>query len=319
MKVINFKDSGFYFDSSQFSKKHRFGARSPVVLSIKNQNLDLAIGVYEKKNRTYISRISLQIDLSGGKPFFKILSQSVDKELIKRGKEGTYSEWGIIPSCCLKLKNKYALYTIGFDSMNKKIFNASSGLAYLNNSFDLINHLYGPILNRSTYDTCFAASPFVLKIKKNYKMFYTASSKYAEIKDNLKHHFYNIKMKVSKSESNFSGLPIDIINSKSKSEYAIARPALINFKKKYYLFYCKRETIFKKDYAIFCRKGYDLEKFKGKEDFYISIKNLQDPNFIECQCYPYLFQYKNYLFMLFNGKNYGKTGFRIAYCKLNEL
>ena len=319
MKKIYFEDSGFYFDSSQFSKKNRFGGHAPVILEIVKNKLEMVVGVYEEKNRTYISRITLKVDIKNNKPKFSALKQNIDNAFIKRGAIGTYSEYGIIPSCCIKTGDKFALYTIGFDSKNKEIFNVSSGLAYLNNNYKLVKHLKEPVLEKSINDSCFSSSPFILKEKEGFKVLYTSSSKYGPIDNGKYHHYYTIKMKESKSEFLIPNNSIELIGPKNENEYAIARPSLIYIEKKYYLFYCKRKTQISDDYMIFCRKSAELKKFPEKEDYFIHIEGLNDKNFEDCQCYPYVFKYGKFLIMFFNGKFYGRSGFRIAYCELKNF
>ena len=101
------------------------------------------------------------------------------------------------------------------------------------------------------------------------------------------------------------------------NEYAIARPCLIDLKGELYLFYCKRETEFSKDYMIFTKKiNNNKISIPEKKDNLLIINSLNDKNFQECQCYPYIIKYNNYLILFYNGLNYGKTGFRIAYKKI---
>ena len=319
MKKFLFKDSGFYFDSSLFSKKERFGGHCPVILDRDKNKLEIALGVYEERNRTYISRITMEINIHKNKPHFSLLKQTIDEEFIKRGGVGSYSEYGIIPSSCIKLNNKIALFTIGFDSRNKSIFHVSSGLVYLYSKLKLIKHLPGPVLDRTPQDSCFSSSPCVFKKNKSLKILYTSSSKFGQIDNDKYHHYYTIKMRESKSEFNIPNNSIELIGPKNSNEYAIARPALIYIEKKYYLFYCKRKTKISDDYMIFCRESDELKEFPKKEDYFIDIEGINDKNFIDCQCYPYIFKYGRFLIMFFNGKFYGRSGFRIAYCELKNF
>ncbi len=319
MKKINFKDSGFFFDASQFSNKKRFGGHAPVIIDIIKNKLEMVLGVYEERNRTYISRITLKIDIENNKPKFSVLNQNVDNEFIKRGDIGSYSEYGIIPSCSIKVKNRYALYTIGFDSRNKEIFHVASGLAYLDNKFNLIEHLPGPVLERSVNDACFSSSPFVFKDSKSFKILYVSSSHYGSIGNEKYHHYYSIKMRESQSENIIPINSIELIPPTNSLEYAIARPSLTFIDKKYFLFYCKRINEISNDYMIFCRKSKELKDFPQKEDYFVSINNLNDKNFSDCQCYPNIFRFEKFLMMFINGKKYGRTGFRIAYCYQDDL
>ncbi len=315
---MDFIDSGFKFCASQFSSKGLFGGRTPVVLRATNNLIDLAIGVYETHKRTYIALIALKIEEKEGSLHFKVHSQSVDQPLVDRGEIGSYCEYGIIPSCSIKLNNSRALYTIGFDSRNNSIFNASSGLVLLDEHLKLIKHFGGPVLDRGPNDACWAASPFVHKEGGIFKMLYTSASQYKKPNGFSKpHHFYTIKVRESSSHEYFSTKSTDIVQQTSCKEYAIARPAVLKIKKNTYVFYCKRETSYSNDYLIFSRSSNNgLDQIIDSSDKLVKIKSIDDTNFEKCQCYPYLMLYNKYIILFYNGLHYGKTGFRIAYKKI---
>ena len=313
---MHFIDSGFHFCSSQYSDKGFFGGRSPVPIAITNNQIDIAVGVYETRNRTHISLIKLLINEYQNKLQFNVISESIDKPLITRGGIGTYNEYGVIPSCVLSLDDKYALYTIGFDSRNDSIFNASTGLAYLDKNLKLTKKFIGPVLDRGPNDPFWAASPFVYKENENtFHMLYTSAHDYKYIeKIGKEHHIYDIKLRVSENPEHFNSNSKTIIESKSINEYAIARPFLIKDDKENYLFYCKRETKYSNDYMIFYKKFKGrLEKSKEYKDIFLNINDIKNKDFQTCQCYPYLINYSNYLILFYNGSNYGKSGFRIAF------
>ena len=119
---MNFIDSGFYFCASNYSNNNLFGGRAPVPIRINCNEIDVAVGIYESKNRTHISLIKIAIEEFNDGLRFKVNNNYLLNPLIKRGSIGTYSEWGIVPSCSISLGDRIALYTIGFDSRNKSIF-----------------------------------------------------------------------------------------------------------------------------------------------------------------------------------------------------
>ena len=315
---MNFIDSGFHFCASNHNDSNLFGGRTPVPIKIIRNEIDLAVGIYETKNRTYISLIKIEIEMFNDILKFKLKNESLKNPLLNRGAVGTYNEYGVIPSCSISLKDKYALYTIGFDSRNNSIFHASTGLAYLDKNLKLIKELKGPVLERGPNDPFWAASPYVLKEGKKYKMFYTSSYDYKYIKSiDKSHHLYDIKLRVSNNPEYFRNNSETVVTSLNPNEYAIARPCLIDLKGELYLFYCKRETEFSKDYMIFTKKiNNNKISIPEKKDNLLIINSLNDKNFQECQCYPYIIKYNNYLILFYNGLNYGKTGFRIAYKKI---
>ena len=174
----------------------------------------------------------------------------------------------------------------------------------------------GPVLDRGPEDPFWAASPFVIKIDDKYHMFFTSAISYKESgKKEKLHHQYVIKSRVSDSFIHFSTNSNLIIDSKSEHEYAIARPSVIYFEGIYYLFYCKRETAYSRDYQIFFKSHKDFALIENGKEEHLEIENVEDDDFKSCQCYPYPFVINSKLYLLYNGSQYGKTGFRIGKIK----
>ena len=311
---MEFIDSGFHFCASKYSS-NLFGGRTPVPIRTNKNIIDIAIGVYEKRNRTHISLIKVEILENNNNLKFQLKEASINKALINKGKHGTYSEWGVVPSCSVDLGDKYGLYTIGFDSRNESIFHASTGLAYLDKNLKIINKSIGPVLDRGPLDPFWAASPFVYKKEEEFYMFYTSAYDYKFI-DSIgkKHHLYNIKLRVSNTPEYFSTKSETIVSGRNCLEYAIARPCCIDLDGEDYLFYCKRESEFSKDYMIFYEKlNPNRKEIAKSNDNFLNIKYIDNLDFKKCQCYPYLIKYSKYVILFYNGSNYGKSGFRIAY------
>ena len=148
-------------------------------------------------------------------------------------------------------------------------------------------------------------------------MFYTSAYDYKYI-DSIgkKHHLYDIKLRVSNSPEFFCNKSETIISAKNSSEYAIARPCLIDINGKNYIFYCKRESEFSRDYMIFYKEiNLKIKDKANSNENFLNIKYIDNVDFKKCQCYPYLIKYSKYLILFYNGSNYGKSGFRIAYKK----
>ena len=140
---MDFTDSGFHFCASQYSSKDYFGGRTPVPIRVRDNEIDIAIGIYKKRNRTHISFIKLVFIEENDILKFELIENDVDQPVLDNGKVGSYCENGIIPSCSISLENKFGLYTIGFDSRNNSIFHASSGLAFLDNNLKVTKHFSG--------------------------------------------------------------------------------------------------------------------------------------------------------------------------------
>ena len=315
-------DSGYLFDAKHENGMQIFGGRTPVPIRVEDKLITLVVGCYEQKNRTAIGLLKIEVEeLSCGKLNFA--THSLKYPYIKRGEKGTYSEWGIIPSCALTDENGgVLLYTIGFDSRNSHIFDASSGICKLNRNLEVKEIPKGPVLERGLDDPYWAASPFVIQLveKNEYAMLYTSA---IELSDDCgaaskEHHKYIIKARHSCDPYYFNPRADVIVEPGNPGEYAIARPSVLHLNHHYYLFYCKRETARSDDYMIFYRKAKKISELKNSSEQPLQI-DVSHASFNTCQCYPYPLVYKDRVLIFYNGIEYGKTGFRIAVLSRMDL
>jgi hypothetical protein len=297
---------GLIFSADIQSDEMYVGGRTPVPLLIKDDVFKIFFASYDASG---IGRVfSLKIDIKKPKEIFEL----VKKPILDLGSLGFFDDNGIIPSSILKTKDKVYLYTIGFSVKNKIIFDASSGLAISENNGNDFKRLDGPIIEKSIYDPCFSASPYVMYDAGIFKMWYVSCIKWEKFADDSFKHYYNIKYKESDDGVHWEVKSKVAIDFQDNYEYAISRPTVMkDGPSDYKMWYSYRAQKNTDTYRIGYAESKDGIKWirKDKESGIDVSESGWDSEMI---CYPYVFDHKEKRYMFYNGNHYGSTGFGLA-------
>lgn len=306
MKKENlWKKLGLLFCAENETKQMQIGGRAPVALHLEGPNYKIFFGAFDSNG---VCRIFC-FDYNFAS---KKISNFNKAPLIDIGNIGFYNDNGVIPSCVLKHNNKIYLYTIGFSLKNKIIFDASAGLAISEDNGKTFDHFNGPILDRSIYDPCFATCPFVLFDENLFKMWYVSCDKWEKTSDQKLKHYYNIKYKESLDGIHWTTKASTAIDYKDQFEYAISRPCVIKNCGLYKMWYSFREQKHIKTYRIGYAESNDGRTWTRKDSTIKYFDVSKEGWDSEMMCYPYVFQHHSRLIMLYNGNNYGRSGFGAA-------
>ena len=102
-----------------------------------------------------------------------------------------------------------------------------------------------------------------------------------------------------------------VVPLKNKNEYALSKPCVLKENAVYKMWYSYRAGKKIKTYRIGYAESRDGRKWKRKDDkagIGVSEKGWDS----EMICYPFVFTHKKNKYMLYNGNDYGKTGFGLA-------
>jgi hypothetical protein len=143
-----------------------------------------------------------------------------------------------------------------------------------------------------------------------FKMWYPSMDKWEESNGNPK-HFYNIKYAESLNGLDWERKGVVCIDYENEDEYAFGRSFVLKENNLYKMWYCYRGDFYKIGYA----ESHDGIKWQRKDDESgIEVSETGwDSEMID---YPFVFDFNNERYMLYNGNGYGKTGIGIA--KLNR-
>lgn len=228
--------------------------------------------------------------------------------ILSPGKLGSFDEDGAMGSWLTKNNDENFLYYIGWNRANSVPFRNSIGLS--SSHFGSFHKLGpGPILDRTKDEPFFCASSCVIKEGPLWRMWYLSCTDWLEEKSKIKHK-YHIKYAESSDGIQWDRrghVAIDFLN---ESEYAISRPSVIKDQNIWKMWYSYRGDFYKIGYA----ESLDgitwsrIDKQLGLEP----SNTGWDSEMVE---YPFVFQHHGTYYMLYNGNDYGRSGFGCALLK----
>ena len=237
---------------------------------------------------------------------FKILDVS-SQPVIKLGDLGSFDDSLALACSFVDKGSEQFLYYVGWMKGNRVRYYPSIGLSISKDngrSFKKISK--APIINRSDDDPFGMASPFVVKDKSCWKMWYASYRKW-EIRNNDPWPTYELRYAESKDGIDW------ILNGKtcigSENEEAVARPYVIKTKDGYKMWYTYRKKYqnYRIGYAE-SNNGIDWHRFDEKVGIGLSDSGWDS----EMICYPCVFVHDGTTFMLYNGNGFGQDGIGIA-------
>lgn len=252
-----------------------------------------------------ISRIGyVDIDANNPSKIKKVSKNPV----LDIGIPGTFDDNGVILGDIILYDDKFYMYYIGFQLVEKVKFLAFTGLAL---SDDGGNSFYrqsaAPILDRCNNEIYIRAIHSVIIEDGIWKIWYAAGNSWVLINNNP-YPQYNIKYLESKDGLKFSGNSKLCVDVKGK-EYRIGRPRVVKEENSYKMFYTKGTL--EGDYIAGYAESQDGYGWQRKDEK-IGIKPSKEGWDSHALCYPTILNYKDKVYMFYNGNDMGKEGFGYA-------
>ena len=257
-------------------------------------------GSRDSKNR---SRIGF-LDYNPEKKKIKYIHK---KPVIGLGNLGTFDDNGMMPCSVVRKGKSIMLYYVGWNPRSTVRFSFYSGLAISkDNGFTFKRYSRAPIIERTNLEPYVNASPMVMKIKKKYFMYYVSGEGW--INPDLPR--YNIKIATSINGKEWKRLNKTAIDFKNRKENALARPCVVKFGSKYYMWFSKKGKNYRTGFA------YSKDGINWKRNDSLVNLNIGKTSFDNKMiCYPYVFSFKKNIYCIYNGNNYGYSGIGMAILK----
>lgn len=230
------------------------------------------------------------------------------------GRLGCFDDCGVMPSCIVDFNGKKYMYYTGWKQEVTTPFSFFIGLAISEDGGNTYKrYSMAPVLGRTKDDPYLTCSPWIIKEKGIWRMWYVSGTGWEVKGDDLKPlHSYHIRYAESQDGLDWVSEGKSYIDFK-ENEYALARPVVYKEKGKYLMFYSFRGGL--RTY----RAGY-AESTDGlswsRRDEEVGIDVSEEGWDSEMICYPFVFKHNGRTYMLYNGNGYGKTGF--GYAMLDE-
>lgn len=222
------------------------------------------------------------------------------------GNLGEFDDSGAMATWLASNEGKRYLYYIGWNLGVTVPFRNSIGLAISRDGGRFERFASGPIVDRTASEPHFCASCCVLPDGNKWLMWYLSCTGW-QVTDGKLRHRYHIKYAESDDGIHWRREGRVAIDYANDDEYAISRPSVIRENDRWRMWFSYRGVAYRIGYA---------ESIDGKSwtrhDRMVGIDVSQsgwDSEMIE---YPFVFDHKGQRFMLYNGNDYGASGFGLA-------
>ncbi len=275
-------------------------AAVPFAENLKEDIYRIYFTTRDSSNRSHVAYIDINIMDPG-----KVLEIS-KRPVLSPGALGTFDDSGAMGSWLVKLGEVRYLYYQGWNLGLTVPFRNSIGLAISEGVSHFNRYCPGPILDRTMFEPHFTATPCVILDGQKWRMWYLSCTEWF-LDSGSPRHKYHIKYAESVDGINWKRQGIVAIDYKNKSEYAISRPSVIKNGADWEMWFSYRGDRYRIGYAKSI-DGVTSERNDSNSGIDISTDGW-DSEMIE---YPFIFDHKGQRYILYNGNDYGRTGFGLA-------
>ncbi len=280
-------------------------ASVPFAELVKDNEFKIYFSTRNRNNESSIGYVV--IDLNNINEILELSSEAI----LSKGELGSFDDSGTMGTCILNKDNKKYLYYIGWNLGVTVPFRNAIGLAISEDNGNTFQKAYeGPILDRTKEEAHFTASNCVLHDNNIYKIWYLSCTNWKKIDDKLTHR-YHIKYAESTDAINWDREGKIAIDYKDEYEYAISVPRVIKEEGIYKMWFSSRGTQKVPSYRIrYAESENGIDWIRKDNEVGIDVsKEGWDSEMI---CYPFVFDHKGKRYMLYNGNDYGRSGFGLA-------
>ena len=276
-------------------------AVNPIAEQIQDDQYRIYFSSRDIKNRSSIGFVEIDINSPN-----KILRVS-ENPVVSPGELGSHDYDGVSIACIVSAEDKKYLYYLGWCLCQSVPWSNTIGLAISLENTDYTKYSQAPLLGRDAVDPISTSYPWVIYEDGKWKMWYGTHLKWNDL---TKIDLFDHVIKYAESDdgihwnkSNHIAINIDKVNG----EYAISKPCVLKEDGIWKMWYSYRGVKYKIGYAE-STNGIDWVR----KDELVGITISQEGWDSESIEYPFVFKHKDKKYMLYNGNDYGKTGFGIA-------
>ncbi len=262
--------------------------------------VDVYVTGRDANNRSLIGRV--RIDLERPDAPVEIPADPV----LNVGDLGAFDENGVSYPCVVTRGDEQYLYYTGWMPTVLTPFQNHLGLAVrrAGGQFERISR--APILERTDADYLSIGSSWVAPRGDGWQLWYTSFLGWGSKPGEPKHR-YVIKHATSADGVRWHRENRVCIDLERPDEFSICRPSVYQRGGLYHMWYCSRGEQYRLGYA---HSTDGIEWTRADE--LVGIEPSPTGWDSEAQCYPNVFEYGGYLYMLYCGNGYGRDGLGLA-------
>jgi hypothetical protein len=299
---MKWKKLGLIFSAAGNSGWMATHAMSPCVRALGAGDFRVYFSTRDRLNRSRPA--SLDFNIANPTRIFNLS----EAPLLELGRLGAYDDSGVIPTCVVANNGSQYMFFSGWCLGKTVPFYSFNGIARETEGGGFIKLAnYPNALNRSASDPYSTFAPFVLFDNGKWRMWYVSLVKW----EGDKKHYYHIKY--AESADGLAWTPLDIvcIDFASPTEFALGRPMVVKDNNLYRMWFCSRALNGIDTYRIRYAESADGTRWARKDDQAGIDVSEQGWDSLMI-CYPFVFDHDGQRFMLYNGNDYGRTGFGLA-------
>ncbi len=229
-----------------------------------------------------------------------------EEPILAPGALGCFDDSGTLMSWIGKVHDEYWLYYCGWNLGKTVPFRNSIGLAVSKDGIHFERKFDGPVVDRTYKEPHFCTNPWVLLENGKFRMWYLSCVEW-RIKNGEIQHRYHLKYGESSNGIDWQRDGVVAIDFENDSEYAISRPSVIKGEHGYHMWFAHRGEKYRIGYAR-SEDGISWDRHDEEVGITVSENNFDN----DMICYPAVFRHGDDYYMLYNGNEYGMTGFGIA-------
>ena len=284
--------------------------QSSNALLLSHASNPLALQLYDDVFRIFYSSRDINNKSSIGYVDFdveklKVTNLCTEPLFVYGDAESFYSHGVSIGNMYSQETKNYILF-MGWNIKNNEHWKGDIGRLELENNTTLTLVDDKPYLGLDSEDSISLSYPWVIKENDIYKMWYGSTVDWTSENGEMIHV---IKYATSNNGENWIKHGIAIPYEIGIAQ-AFSRPTVLVINNEYHMWYSYRSgdgTKYRIGYS-FSKDGITWQRKHDEVGIEVSISGWDS----EMICYPFVFQHKGNAYMLYNGNDYGKTGFGLA-------
>jgi hypothetical protein len=233
------------------------------------------------------------------------------KLALSPGEPGWFDCDGVISVCIVQNQGRTYLYYVGWQNLPDTLWICDTGRVALDlEALTLTREFRGPVLGRDKDNPLFAAATAFHVEGERWKTWYNSGLRWEKTGAGWK-HYYGLHYAESRDGVQWKCEPGLMLPFKDEYEYAFGRPSVIRVDDTYFMWFAHRASATIDTYRIGFASSTDGRSWQ-RNDALSGIDVSASGWDSQMICYPYVFEHRGTMHMLYNGNNYGQTGFGLA-------
>jgi hypothetical protein len=272
-------------------------ASQPVAQHLADQVYRIFFSARDAQNRSHIGYLNYDL---GHQKVLEISRHPV----LSPGPKGAFDMNGVSMGCVLPNDNKWHLFYTGWGAFEGKQFNNTIGQATWDEAQGrFIKSSPDPIIGLDEHDKFNLSYPFVLKQNNDLLLWYGSNLHWGNDQRIMHHH-----LKLARSANGTDWLKEGVVlDLERPEEVAVLKPSVILENGLYKMWYSYKTSQYAIGYAE-STDGYQWQRQDQLAGISTSSSGWDDT----AVAYPHVFFANGQKYLLYNGNQYGKTGFGLA-------